>query len=420
MTTSTVSQETNLVYPGAIRDGQYFPAILISTIYAWDKNPRKSFGDTELQELADSITADGALQPTHARNLIRFAEFPAVLIAIAENVISRRSPASILESGVPFDSDLYRRGIIRFTGRASFDTKPCLECPHKAYVAGAYHGSGYCLLPAEYDVKENSANAERERKQVQHFEEQVQKSAKLQSRLEDAGVDLKGLVGQPVANKGHQDRTDETQAEKLAKQLPKLESIKGAESLYGKKQPTGCTDDCPCRVLALDYWGKVVEACTDPGRLNSLKGKETRGIKKAARQTLAQDVAELQKVEALPVLDRQPYHSRTLAYLVWHRLIRNAPMEAKRAAVRAWREIDDPQVLQLLTVSPHQMRDVDEVAILDRLSITSLLQLAMEVLAQEELIKTLEMAHASSSTINYLLDRKADAGVPEPEAVCNL
>jgi ParB/RepB/Spo0J family partition protein len=537
LTISSVSHETT------IRDGEYFPALPIGLIVAWDKNPRKSFDPEALQELADSISADGVQQPivvrlterhcfesgasearyqiimgerryrasklaakttipaivrvdmddrtalrlavienlrradldaletasgyqalldqgytqeeisadvgssrpaiansvrllklpvevqemvrrgelppTHARHLLRFAEFPAVLIAMAQYAAARKAPASSLESGLPFEYELRSQGTIRPLWQASFDHKTCVDCPHKAYIAGPYNThTGYCLLPAEFDAKQDLATQSQRQEQAKKLEAQVAKSTRLMERLETAGVDLKGLVGQPVAAKGHQDRTDETTAEKIAKQLPKLDNLKGAESLQYKTLPEACCDSCPCRILALDHQGAVVEACTDPNRLRALLSKETRGKKTIARQTLAEDLGAIQEVEALPTAERASYHHRTLAYLIWNKFLYGASTDAKRKAIRAWRDIDDPNIVTILTNPPYNLRTegIDAVEVLARLSVSSILQLAMEVLAAEEAAKSIENANTSNATIDYLLGRQAASEATEEDA----
>lgn len=186
------------------------------------------------QEVQEKI-ANRELTATHGVSILRHKEAgEEVMKAVADVAISKKLSTAEIEKGIPPEtfSEMHKAGTARqINYLTKFDWRNvCIEnCPFQAHQVDRF-GQHWCLKPAEYDVKQQTAL------------DAI--AAQQQAALVEAGIED-------------------------ADGLPRLEEMKGYT--YPSNLVSGCTVECPCRVKALTTSSTVMEVCTDPKRFQELE-----------------------------------------------------------------------------------------------------------------------------------------------------
>ena len=209
-----------------------------------------------LRKLSDAIRqmlVEGKLSASHARNLLRFEGFPAIQEHLAEWIIETGASSKSLEKGIPNLMYLIRDGLVmdlngyNTNARREFDVAICQSCPLSAYRTGEGYGQ-YCLRPDHFRQLNIEAQAEREANRA-------------------AAI----AAFQAVNTQS----TEERQAN-VSEETPEVPDLHDVQHLPSGSYavvnvcPPGCTDQCACRMDALQ-WGKPVVVCINPQRYRKLE-----------------------------------------------------------------------------------------------------------------------------------------------------
>jgi ParB/RepB/Spo0J family partition protein len=106
----------------------------------------------------------GELSTAHGVSLARFAKFPEVCSAIAEQAVrSNLTSKGIDSEEIPYSYILEQKGLIRTVdSRYAFRQTHCKQCPFQAYSNQGHDGYwGRCLKPAHFDDLKAAEEAER-------------------------------------------------------------------------------------------------------------------------------------------------------------------------------------------------------------------------------------------------------------------
>lgn len=200
------------------------------------------------QEVQMLLTAK-KLTPSHGQQLLRLTPFERICTLVAHSTVKDQlTVAALGQNLLPNARSLAdQKLIVPLDYRTKFDWKDeCGNCPRKAYVANGI--GSYCLLPAEW-----------QRKQDEAIERQKQEAARI---LDEAKHSNNGQVD--------------------ANALP-LGSFRNLS--YGQP-PTGCSVSCPCRSETCDQRDptKKHPICLDPDRFKQLVQAERQAHEEARKR----------------------------------------------------------------------------------------------------------------------------------------
>jgi ParB/RepB/Spo0J family partition protein len=279
-----------------------------------------------LPPAVQEMIAEGRLSASHGEALRKWADFPPVCLALAEITAASNHPVKVLDDKLPFNWVLRNRKLIRavdyYTPKSV--KEECKNCPHQAFRSTG-GGDGYCLLPEEYDRKVGEVNA---------------------ATLARAAESNPAVKERLAAATGDGCATG-TGCLKMVDLTP------GAyEELRYRTIPAGCTEECPCRVLAESRYreGQLEPVCLDPKRFRLIQITESRDAGKRRKEAMAAKGARL--AEALASPDGT---ARAFAVVAWS-VLRGIRVEPKRATAAARLMLPD-SIKPLFEQDSHRLSD---------------------------------------------------------------
>lgn len=209
------------------------------------------------EDVREKIRA-GELSPSHGVALAKWARFPALARALADDAVANNVPSKELEGDVFLGRTYWLKsvGVGEVINSREIHADGCTSCPFDAYVPGRFNA--VCLNPEHYAELKAARMAE------------IESSSK--ATANDAGAEQSGL---PRLCDLHYDSYRECQ---------------------GRSTPAGCDEACPCRGRAIGYNGQPVEICLDPKRFAKLEAAATREKNKARRADAKDLMAKLRAV----------------------------------------------------------------------------------------------------------------------------
>jgi ParB/RepB/Spo0J family partition protein len=202
----------------------------------------------DLPEAVQGMICEGKLTRAHGVALLRWAKFPDGCTRLAELVIEQNVPTKDLDVGdgrIPWelrDRLKTHKTVISAPTYAYDDQWTCpRDCPNRI--------GELCFDRKEHTARKKAAKAEREAKEAKKLES-ARKAAEKKGQAP--------VLDEPPKN---------------AVELHASREQPGY--YYGSPIPTGCTEQCPCRIQAkarYSYGGKSDRRpyCTDPKRLEAL------------------------------------------------------------------------------------------------------------------------------------------------------
>lgn len=251
----------------------------------------KSLAMLELPEAVQEMVRAGTVSVGQARAIQRkLGAFPLVLSVVAETATSQQISVRSLEAanweGYEGKYQAIARAlddakVVRELGhKTAFQKSDCESCPHGALVKIGW--STYCLLPEEYDKKQQEALAEAEEKAL---------ALATQMQADKQRLDTKKKVTKA-------DENIPASGEPATEAKPKL--IQLADLPYGSyvqlsssDRPSRCTDSCECIGVAQDRAGRACKICTKPGRYQSMRAQDTKERNKVQKVSATQDKAAI-------------------------------------------------------------------------------------------------------------------------------
>jgi ParB/RepB/Spo0J family partition protein len=353
----------------------------------------------KLPQAVQQQIAEGRLGASHAKALLRFEAFPEILVRMAALAIENGTAVRVLETGLPFREDLEREKLIRELDYGmKFPKETCATCPHGAYFQmpkGDWHGP-YCLLPAEYNRKQEAGKAVEIAEAAARMEKARNEVGHVQERLAKLGI---SAVPKTVAAQGVP-----IEAQDVLKDLPDISTWEYGTYSRPDNSTPGCSEACPCRISAR-RGDRLETVCIDPGRLNKLRAAATRDKKKVLRDRFTADMATI--VEEASLGAASHFAERVLGATIAESIGRISADFRRKVVFRM--AVATPPLpraaggaLSAAYADSSKLREA-----LGTCSLPVLLRLAAELLATNEL----EQAHTNASSltpiVDFLLDKKA-------------
>ena len=336
------------------------------------------------------MVVDGRLSGSHARALLRFEGFDRVMNLIAAFASELGSPVRALEKGIPFATNLIQaKAIEAFADwNTAFDLNICLQCPFGAYRKSESSGQHFCLKPEHYAELQAAAKAEKQ-----------------------ARIDAARAESLAAARRG----AEASQAEGAsAAGIARKADIPDAVFLDTPEnaEVPGCSAQCECRGVLLDFAGAARPACLQGTRLQALKNKVTHETRRELKFDFSQ--RETDFIELLEEAGGDsPILRRVAAFIVWNGL--------QRASARAKGELaplldgDLREAALLLKEAHYNIKEETARAVLAKLPVVSQLILLARVEARAEIIYQIESKRANLPDMDFMAGREvADLPAPAP------
>jgi ParB/RepB/Spo0J family partition protein len=252
------------------------------------------------------------LTPAHGRALVKYAKWPKLCTAIAEQAKEQGYTSKQLETGFDYmgiDSYALERKKLIVTVDRGLD-EAALEA---AGITIFKNSSWQHLTP---DVELYKDVAPRLHQEMAEAQKRAQKA--LKERARDAGSGAQALI-----------------------QLKDLNYDQYRAWRYGDDRPSGCGPDCPCQVQAYDDYAKqTIDICADPKRYDGLKKADEKRDREAKKARLTERLVDVERAigEAFPngrIADPSDLDRKAIALLAFQVLSR-ADERSRKAAFKRY------------------------------------------------------------------------------------
>ncbi len=397
----------------------------------------RTLGLLKLPEAVRTMIEKDELSASHGTRLLPFADFPDVCIALAQIAVAKEWPVSKLEGSKISDNIFYElerlkpSPVVALNHWTTFDWKSvcAVNCPFRAYRPGEYESRGVCLKPEHY----NELQAEGQKiKDAKLAEANAQAIASYQERRPMLVLPVIAAVPAAVAEILpkppeapilHWDDHATRAAQTLVNACVRLIEIKSAQpapvELISTKDlehyrlisapPQGCSESCPCRALATNFHGEVIEICTNVARYDGFakeqKKRQEQALRVEAEARLAESFrildAQFPIAPALFATGNEPYPLRQVAAIaVWDALFTYGEIDdIKLALARRAIQIDPALFEHDYNLKNQEARLVAELA---QYSSATLLGLSAEVQLRREARKSQKFSNANLGLADFL------------------
>ena len=331
-------------------------------------------------EVQDLIRA-GQLSGTHGKALLKWADFPDVLTAMAHSVMEHDLNVRMIEQGLTqavwADLKNAKRVVEVPPYSMPFDFhKNCNQCPLSAYYKPSATYYGFCLRPDHYQELVDAVLAQRAQEAALMAKAKASGNTKVQAALAQ-GAKL------PATETDAMDLTCGTGRAPVvaAKDMIQIRSLSYEQFEYITGEVPGCSEDCDCRVIALNHSNSPVPICLNKARYNGLKAAATRIATKTRKV-----VFEERLDAVLCTMPKEP-DLRSLALLV-RMAVHSVTVEVRRKV--ASRFVEHPKLQELAAKPPYQVSDTEFQEALAKLSVAELVNFGVEMILRQEMAHQLE------------------------------
>lgn len=362
----------------------------------------------KLPKAIRDMVIEKKLSGSHARALLRFDGFEAVQIALAEYTIANSESAKSLEKGVPHATMLEDAKLIKAFNpkNVTFDAdRVCAACPFGALreVPGSWY-SHVCLKPEHFAELTKAAGVEKEARLTRLREEMLAKQEvlKAQTKAATSPAALTEAVAVGALPAPLPDQPDGN--ESPLPTAPNHAHFRDLErdtytEVDSSTKSKACTTDCPCRAQALDWSGKLVPICLQPGKYRYLQGQQTREDQKARKTHHATlwEAFMAERAERLWARDKLAH-----ILMLWPG-IATTPTDTRRKALASLSDDIDGELRALLSKPISARHSRDAFPLLFALPLETLHALALGCIFATEIVEAYEGRSDLTPKLDYYL-----------------